>query len=109
VNGNFTQTAGTLALTLHGNQPGQYDQLLVGGKANLGGTLQVTTTSSFVPRINDTYAVVSASQVSGAFGNVLYSTPGIRFVTDYLRTEVDLRLVPGNYPFGQVDGLTPNQ
>jgi autotransporter-associated beta strand protein len=108
VGGNFTQTAGTLALNIGGNRAGQFDQLLVAGSAKLGGTLQVNLVNSWVPRINDVYPVVAASQVSGTFSNILLPS-SVRFLTDYLSNEVDLRVVPGQYPFCAVTGLTQNQ
>src|SRR5262249_10292613 len=50
INGNFTQTAsGAINVELGGQAGGQFDQLVISGTANLGGTLNVTRLAGFTP------------------------------------------------------------
>jgi fibronectin-binding autotransporter adhesin len=50
VNGNYTQTAGTLSLELNGTAAGSgYDQLAVNGTVTLGGTLTATLGGGYDP------------------------------------------------------------
>jgi hypothetical protein len=62
VTGNFTQAAaGTLNMELGGTQPGQYDQLQVGGSARLAGTLNVLLLAPFVPDANQFFQLIQSS------------------------------------------------
>jgi outer membrane autotransporter protein len=72
VKGNYDQNAaGTLQLHLAGANPGQYDSLNVGGKAALGGTLQLIALG-YQPKISDQLTLVIASGgISGKFANFL--------------------------------------
>jgi hypothetical protein len=65
VDGSFSQGAGgTLALEVAGPIAGtDHSQLAVTGNAALGGTLKVTTTGAQ----HDTYKILQAQQVTGAF------------------------------------------
>jgi len=57
---NYTQNAeGTLLLQVAGAKPGQYDFLNVSGKANLGGTLQLTNLG-YRPKAGDQLTLVTA-------------------------------------------------
>ena len=49
INGDYTQgPAAALSIELGGTIAGnQYDQLLIGGTANLGGTLEINTVGGF--------------------------------------------------------------
>jgi hypothetical protein len=73
VAGNYTQEAGgTLGIDLAGTTPGtEFDQLLVGGSATLGGTLSLTDEGGFTPAFGDTFKIVSgASSRTGTFATV---------------------------------------
>jgi autotransporter-associated beta strand protein len=72
IGGNFTQTAnGTLRIEVEGSSAGQYDVLAVGGRANLGGRLQLVRLGNFQLRVGDQIAFLTAGGgVSGTFANV---------------------------------------
>lgn len=70
---DYTQgPSGTLAMEIGGLTPGaSYDQLLVGGSANIEGVLNVSIKSGFAAELNDTFNLVSASGLSGTFDFVV--------------------------------------
>jgi hypothetical protein len=73
VAGNYTQEAGgTLGIGIGSTMPGtEFDQLLVGGSATLGGTLLLTDEGDFAPAFGDTFKIVSgASSRTGTFATV---------------------------------------
>ncbi len=71
INGNYTQT-GTLQIELGGITPGTgYDQVVVSGTANLGGTLDVRQFGAFVSPPGATFQVVKAGTVNGTFTNTI--------------------------------------
>lgn len=70
VAGNYTQEAGgTLAIGIAGTTPGtEFDRLLVGGSATLGGTLSLADEGGFAPAFGDTFKIVGgASSRTGTF------------------------------------------
>jgi hypothetical protein len=69
ITGNFTQTAGgDLYLEVGGTRPGvDYGQLLVGGAANLGGTLSVVLTNGYTPDSGTPFQLLTAGAVRGTF------------------------------------------
>lgn len=60
----------TLELDLGGIADGAFDQLLVGGEATLGGLLRIGLLDGFVPEASDTFTVLDADVLNGAFENV---------------------------------------
>jgi hypothetical protein len=69
INGNFTQSSsGTLNLAL--GSATAYDQLKIAGMAVLGGTLNVTTTNSYMPPHNTTFTLLTYDSFSGSFGTI---------------------------------------
>ncbi len=77
VNGNYIEsTAGQLQIELGGTTPGaEYDRLLVSGAVHLAGTLQVTTTNTFIPELNDTFDILDWGIQSGTFSTI--QLPGL--------------------------------
>jgi autotransporter-associated beta strand protein len=71
VSGSFVQTAGTLQIEIGGTTPGsQFDMLLVGGVAGIGGALDVDLLSGFMPTAGQTFQFLKASNgVAGMFGS----------------------------------------
>jgi hypothetical protein len=69
INGNYTQTSGTLTIELGGIIPGQqYDKLDISGLATLGGTLNVKLMPGFVPNAGQSFEFLSADAgVTGTF------------------------------------------
>ena len=69
--GDYTQEAGgTLLMEVAGAQPGEFDQLEIGGTARLGGNLIVNAIDGFTPQSGDVFAPLTYSAVSGSFANV---------------------------------------
>jgi outer membrane autotransporter protein len=114
VKGNYTQTAGgTLQLQVAGPNLGQYDTLIVGGNAALGGTLQLISLG-FQPKAGNLLTLVSTGGVvSGRFGQFLdpfAHEPGVDAVELlYQRKSVELLFLGLGLDSGltaTVDGLT---
>jgi uncharacterized repeat protein (TIGR03803 family) len=71
VTGNFTQGSnGTLIVENGGPSPSQFDQLQIGGVANLGGKLDIKTINGYTPDPADTFSPLGYSSVSGSFASV---------------------------------------
>jgi hypothetical protein len=68
ITGNYTQTSvGILNMKLGNFDNSNYDQLLIGGTADLNGTLNVTLLDSFFARAGDGYHVLRFGSRSGNF------------------------------------------
>ncbi len=69
VNGNYVQgNGGALAITIGGNTAGtEYDQLIVSGVAQLGGTLNLSLSNGFRPAVGDVFQFLVAGAISGNF------------------------------------------
>lgn len=69
VDGNYTQeSTGVLEIELGGTTPGtNYDQLVVTGNAMLNNALKVTLIDSFVPVLDDSFTVMTSSNLNGQF------------------------------------------
>lgn len=105
VSGNYDQTVdGALAIQLATKT--SYDQLIVGGTATLGGTLEISRIGKSQLR-GTTYAIVLAGEeVSGTFTSIV-NTTGVKFNVLY---EGDTVLLQPFYRiFSDVPGLTPNE
>jgi hypothetical protein len=73
VSGEYAQTAdGTLAIEIAGDAAsGQFDSMIVGNTAFLGGVLQVELADGFLPDPSETYAILDALNIgAGSFSNV---------------------------------------
>jgi hypothetical protein len=71
ITGNFTQGAnGTLILDAAGGEPFQFDQIQVGGAAQLGGKLDLKTINGYVPLPNDPFNPLGYRSVKGSFSSV---------------------------------------
>jgi DNA-binding beta-propeller fold protein YncE len=71
VTGNYTQgVQGTLIIENGGPSPSQFDQLQVGGLANLGGKLDIKTINGYTPDPADTFSPLGFESVSGSFSSV---------------------------------------
>ncbi len=89
VGGDYTQTKGTLALTLY--SPSLFDQLAATGNVNLGGRLDVTVDSGYLPVGITTYSIVNSS--IGSVNNTFQFESGgasLRFGLDYDSNEIVL-------------------
>ena len=72
INGNYTQNAsGTLRIEVAGASAGQYDVLVVNGRANIAGRLQLVRVGNFTLQVGDQITFLTASGgVNGTFSNV---------------------------------------
>ena len=75
IDGGFTLAAGAfLALELGRNAPGQFDQLLVqNGIADLLGEIQISFIDGYLPAVNDTFTLITASSFTPASSLVAFS------------------------------------
>lgn len=88
VSGDFTQTsAGTLLIELAGLNPGtEYDRVDVSGTANLDGILDIDLLYGFVPAGGNSFDILMATVINGAFGTMLFPDlpPGLYWDLQYL-------------------------
>ncbi|HUB65904.1 MAG TPA: autotransporter-associated beta strand repeat-containing protein, partial [Candidatus Methylacidiphilales bacterium] len=111
VGGNYTQTGGTLALSLLGSASNENENLAVTGTASLGGGLLINGNNAVVTSTNTTYDLVHSSGDTGTFDSFNYTNltaptgyaPTLTYETD------DVILGFKQALFGSVPGLTPNQ
>jgi outer membrane autotransporter protein len=107
VGGNFQQVKGG-TLNIEVASPSAFDQLLVTGKAKLGGNLDVSLLDGFTPKKGAKFTIISAGKVSGEFNSV--DAPVWDLLTlrpFYGRHTVTLEAVINS--FDALPGLTPNQ
>jgi len=69
---DYQQTGtGTLVVELGGHSPGVgYDQLIVGGNADLAGRLQVRLINGLAPQPGDAFEILTCSTQTGAFSSI---------------------------------------
>jgi hypothetical protein len=68
---NYTQNAsGTMNTKIGGTGSTEYDQVVVGGTATLGGTLKINLINGFSPVKGDTFTIVRAGSLAGQFASV---------------------------------------
>jgi uncharacterized protein (TIGR03437 family) len=91
---NFQQTAGTLDVQIGGNQPGQYDQIAVGGSIQItGGTVQFDFVNGFAPSSGDNFNLLSAPggiSTSGASFTTSGLGSGFNYTTSVSNGQFDL-------------------
>ncbi len=102
VQGNYEQDAGsTYYLEIGGTDPATgFDQINVdGGAATLGGTLRVRLVNGFTPTVGQTFRIVNAASVSGAFASISPpSQAGISLTTDTFGATVKIDSVVAGAP-----------
>ena len=63
---------GTVQIEIGGTQAGvNYDQLVVTGRASLGGTLEVLLTGGFTPALGDAFGIINAANFDSSFSHFL--------------------------------------
>jgi fibronectin-binding autotransporter adhesin len=94
IGGDYTQTAtGILSLNLGG--PVSFGSLSVGGIVTLGGELRVAFANGFVPVATQSFPIVSAGSVNGAFATTNLpplTTPGLVWDVHYASNAVILAI-----------------
>ncbi|MEK6702734.1 MAG: hypothetical protein AABZ53_10760 [Planctomycetota bacterium] len=99
VQGAFDQSApsGILDIELAGLTPGtQHDVLAISGAAALGGTLRVRLLDGFLPTSGDSFTILTAASITGAFSTVEPPTlpnPGLQMHTLIGPTSIVLSFV----------------
>ncbi len=71
VEGTFTQVFNQLLIELGGTGPGGFDSLAVSQTAQIGGSLLVSLVDGFIPSAGDSFTIVSAGTLLGAFETVM--------------------------------------
>jgi len=105
IDGDYEQESdGTLAIELGGTAPGTYDQLVITGNATLAGTLDLSLINGFDPQPGDSFEILTAASVTGAFdtiegwdlggGKMFYVTYSETDVTLHVDTVVGLEIIP---------------
>ncbi len=98
ITGAYSQlTNGILSTGISGTTLGkQYSQLTVSGAATLGGTLAAPVLSGFIPTVGETFTVLSAHSISGAFTNTTIAiNSSEHFAISYTSTGVVLTVTSG--------------
>ncbi len=86
IQGDYTQTGGSLVVALAGAATGQFDALTVTGSASLGGRLRVVLVNGFAPANGQAFDILICATRNGQFSAV--DAPG--FVVQYLPAGVRL-------------------
>ena len=84
----------TLKIDLEGDQPGEHDQLQVAGSVTLNGTLDVSAINGFEPTAGQTFEIITADSVSGAFSNIVLAD-GLDLNVVYSDSSVSLEVAAG--------------
>jgi cyclophilin family peptidyl-prolyl cis-trans isomerase len=86
------QLRGTTADTM-------YDRLVVIGGALLGGDLDVSLISGFVPAVNNSFTILTAALISGSFNdiNLPELNPGLVWSVSQSLTAITLTVATGDY------------
>jgi len=99
ITGDYTQTAGTLLFEIDGLGPGQFDQMLVSGLANItGGAIDIQFGNGFVPAAGESFDLLSAA-LGLTIGNVLFDVTGlpagVQFSDVFGPNGIELSFAPG--------------
>lgn len=86
--------SGVLQVEFGGTEPGvQADELVVGGAAQLSGTLDVRLINGFIPQVGQRLMVLTAGSLTGAFTATIGTPPaGTVWVPRYSTTNVTIGL-----------------
>lgn len=101
VQGDYTQNSDELlSIEIGRTDPGtSYDQLHVSGTATIAGTLQVRLMNRFAPAVGQTYRIVNAGSLSGAFTSIIQpSQAGISVSNDATGVKVTISSVVAGAP-----------
>ena len=92
INGDYTNTGGTLEIEIGGTTPDtEHDQLVITGNASLGGTMEVVLINGYVPSsLPQTFDVVTYASHTGSFNVQLPSTPGIIWKATHFNNKVTI-------------------
>jgi hypothetical protein len=95
---NYTQTAsGALQIEIAGRMADQFDQLNIGQKASLGGTLSLVLTNGWVPAAGDLIPILTCAERSGTFATITGLPPRGGLMVEY-RTNGVFLAASGSVP-----------
>ncbi|MEM7536848.1 MAG: Ig-like domain-containing protein [Chloroflexota bacterium] len=97
IGGSYVQADnGTLVVKIGGAT--DFDQVTVNGAMTLNGTLDIGLNNDFVPSVGDTFVILTANAVTGAFGELIGNerVTGIQFEVSYSSTAVTVNVVAVN-------------
>lgn len=86
-------TGGTLEMEIGGSKTSQFDRLVIGGAATLGGTLRVLLINGYVPNNGDNFTILTASSVNGTFDAIELPPPSNNWQVTYTPTSVVVDVV----------------
>jgi len=98
ITGTYVQRSrGTMNVSVGGTTVGtKFSQLQVSGTASLGGTLTAALVNGFTPTVGQTFTVLTASSVAGAFSNSTIAINSTEhFAVSYTSTGVVLTVASG--------------
>jgi hypothetical protein len=88
----YAQAApGVLDIEINGPNPGvDFDRVLIGGAATLGGELKLTL--GFTPAAGDSFTILTHASRTGTFGTLTFPSPGagLGWAIDYTNTSTSL-------------------
>jgi autotransporter-associated beta strand protein len=98
VAGSYTQNSGgVLNIELQAAAVGMFDVLDVGGAATLDGDLQISLLGGFIPTAGDTFAVLTASSISGQL-NLIGDAAGFSLLSNGTSLVLQFAAIPpGDY------------
>jgi hypothetical protein len=101
IEGSYEQDAGGgYSAEIGGTNAGGFDQISVTGAATLGGSLSVRLVNGFTPTVGQTFRIVNAASVSGAFASISEpSQAGISLTSDATGVIVMITSVVAGAPF----------
>ena len=71
ITGDYSQSGtGVLTMEIAGPAAGQFDQLVVTGQANLGGTLIMQGVGGYIPPDGQSFDLITAASRAGTFGGI---------------------------------------
>ena len=100
IEGNYEQDEGsTYSAEIGGTAAGEFDQINVTGAAALGGGLSVQLVNGFTPTVGQTFRLLKAGSISGAFTSISQpSQAGISLATDATGVTVTITSVVAGAP-----------
>ncbi|MHC4081150.1 MAG: hypothetical protein ACYS15_02995 [Planctomycetota bacterium] len=101
-------TSGELMIDLAGANPGGFDVLSVIGNAQLGGTLTVTLLDGYAPQGGETFEIIVADSVNGAFGSMTLPSLPPPLTWDFIQDADSVELhvsLPGDLDGDGVVGI----
>jgi T5SS/PEP-CTERM-associated repeat protein len=95
-------TSGEIQIEIATTEPGDFDTISVIGDATLGGALTVTSIEGYAPQLGDTFEILTADAVSGAFISTTLPDLPPPLIWHVLQDETSVTLLVST--LGDIDG-----